>query len=140
LTYVVNPFDLAPDHLEGLGLLDDAAILRLAAWNAVSCGADHPKLVKLAAEAADLGVIFGDLMGPLQDYLNDLHRSDASGLTPSEILDNPDRRMQLWHQVAKRRDSFRAQAIAAAAVNAADLIKTLQVLVRGRLKKAGTIS
>jgi uncharacterized membrane protein YkvA (DUF1232 family) len=140
LTYVIEPIDLAPDHLEGLGLLDDAAVLRLAAHHAVSCGADDPNLKRLAAEASELVLIFDDLIGPLQDYLNSLHRPNADGKTPSDIISDPELRMGLWRALGKRREDSREDAFVAVAVDANELVKTLRILVRGRLKRAGMVT
>ena len=95
LIYVVDRFDLMPDHIPGLGVADDAAVLRLAAKIAVSYGADDAGLRRLAGEAAHLSAVFDDLLGPLEDYLNRLQWHAAPGKTPADVIDDPETRVQL---------------------------------------------
>ena len=138
LVYVVEPIDLTPDHLEGVGLIDDAAIIRLAARGAVAEGADDEGLRRLAGEAEDLGVIFGELVVPLQVFFDRMRTSpDRRGRTPDEVMDDPDARMNLWRDVVKRRDGFRDDAATALNMDGAALVKQLRSKVRDRLIKLG---
>lgn len=140
LTYVVEPVDLMPDHFEGLGLIDDAAMLRLAARAAIIAGSSDPGLNRLAREAGDLAHVFGDLVGPLAAYLDSLQLPNAAGKTPTDIIADSDGRMELWKELGKRRETSRSHALVATAMDAGELVKTLRTLVRGRLAKKGLVA
>src|SRR5512137_2715195 len=88
LRYVVERFDLYPDHLKGLGIVDDAAIIRLAAKQAVSYGCEQPDTRRLASEAGDLVVVFGDLLASLEEYVARLPWQVLQGKTAIEVLED----------------------------------------------------
>jgi uncharacterized membrane protein YkvA (DUF1232 family) len=140
LVYVVEPIDLTPDHLEGLGLIDDAAILRLAARLAVGHGAAEPELRRLAGEAYELPAVFDDLVGPLQAHLEGLQAQPRRGRTPEQVISDQESRMELWQELARRREGYRPHALVAQAMDPAELVKTLRKLVRARLAKAGLVA
>jgi len=54
LNYVLDLLDIFPDHFQGLGVADDAMLLRIAARQAVAAGASQPQLKALAQEAAEV--------------------------------------------------------------------------------------
>jgi uncharacterized membrane protein YkvA (DUF1232 family) len=137
LVYVVDRFDLIPDHLEGVGLSDDAAVLRLAAKHAVSYGADDPGLRKLAGEAYDLGDLFGPLVGPLEDYLNKLQWQAADGKTPADVIADPPLRMKLWQELSRQLEKYRPQRIVVDEGDPGKALRVLRSLLRARLEKAG---
>ena len=137
LVYVVEPIDLTPDHLEGLGLIDDAAMLRLAARTAVAHGAPDEGLKRLGLEAAELSLIFGDLVDSLFAYLERLTGPDRNGKTPDQIIVDPESRMALWRDLNRRREGFKTHSLVATAMNPAELVKTMRTLVRGRLARSG---
>jgi uncharacterized membrane protein YkvA (DUF1232 family) len=137
LVYVVNRFDLVPDHLEGVGLADDAAVLRLAAKNAVSYGADDPELRRIAGEASDLHDVFGELVGPLEDYLNKLQWQATDGKTPADVIADPTSRVALWQELSRRIDTYKPQRVVAEGGDPAKQMKVLASLLRSRLDKAG---
>jgi uncharacterized membrane protein YkvA (DUF1232 family) len=137
LTYVGEPIDLVPDSLEGIGLIDDAAILRLAARSAVTFGATDQALHRLASEADDLAYVFGEVVFQLETFLQAIQRGDASGRTPLDVIADPDSRMALWRELTRRRESSRSHALIASAMDAGELARTARTLIRGRLAKAG---
>src|SRR5262245_37562528 len=96
LAYVLERFDIIPDHLEGIGVVDDASVIRICAKNAVSYGANEPDLRRLAGEAWKLIDIFDDLLAPLEEHVNRLAGERTEGRTPVETLADPKSRMQLW--------------------------------------------
>jgi uncharacterized membrane protein YkvA (DUF1232 family) len=141
LIYVVDRFDLVPDHIAGIGLADDATVLRLAAKVAVSYGADDAALRRLASEAADLAAAWGDLLGPLEDYLNQLQWHAAPGKTPAEVIADPEMRVQLWRDLGARARDHRPQPLAGGQHgDAANVLGLLRRLVRARLQKAGLLA
>ena len=133
LSYIVEPFDLMPDRSEGIGLMDDAAIIRLAARAAVAHGAGDDGLRRLAAEAAELDHVFGDLVFALDEHLVRLQQPRVRGRTPDQIIADPESRMELWERLAKRRDSARSHAQAAATMDTAELVKEMRTVIRSRL-------
>ena len=137
LIYVIERMDLIPDHIEGLGVADDAAVVRLAAKTAVSYGADDPGLRRLAGEAADVAEILDDLIGPLEDYLNKLEWQAAKGKTPADVIADPDSRMQLWRELAQRIKSYKTHSLTETHGDEANVIKVLRRLIRARLASAG---
>ncbi len=145
LLYVVERFDLVPDHIAGLGTTDDAAVLRLAAKTAVSYGADDPEMRRLAGEAADLSDIFGELMGPLEDYLNRLQwgsaqTSASEDKTPADVLADPDSRVRLWRDLGLKLASYRPRPLVGPHGDASNVLRVLRRLVKARLEKAGLIA
>lgn len=139
LTYVLERFDLIPDHLEGLGRIDDAAVLRLCAKHAVSYGADDAALRRLAGESADLSDLFDDLLGPLEEHVNRLTFAKVQGKTPADLLVDPESRMQLWRDLAQRLKDYRSVPLVAVHGDAESVVKLVRRMVRARLKKAGLV-
>src|SRR5262249_23003431 len=113
LAYFAEPDDLISDDLAGIGIMDDAAILRLAARRPVAAGATDEARRRLAAEADALAYIFGDLVSKLEEVLAFLQRPDAWGLTPIDRIADPERRMDLWRQLNESRAVAAAHAHAA---------------------------
>jgi len=141
LIYVVDRFDLVPDHVPGLGVADDAAVLRLAAKIAVSYGADDAGLRRLAGEAAHLSEVFADLLGPLEEYLNQLQWHAAPGKTPADVIADPETRVQLWRDLGiKLRDYKPAPLVSEMHGDAPAVLRILRRLVRARLQKAGVVA
>ena len=133
LAYLAEPSDLISDDLAGIGIMDDAAILRLAARDAVAAGATDDALRRLAGEAEDLAYIFGDLVGKLEQMLGVLQQPDAQGRTPFDTITDPGRRMELWRQLNETRAVAGAHVHAARNVDAAEFVRTMRQAIRRRL-------
>lgn len=133
LVYMVEPADLISDDLAGIGIMDDAAILRLAAKTAVAAGATDPELVRLAREAEDLASIFGDLVYKLEEILTLLQKPDAQGRTPADTIADPERRVELWRQLNESRAVAGAHVAAAMSVDASELVRRMRTAMRRRL-------
>src|SRR5882724_11826057 len=94
LNYVFKSLDLIPDGLEGLGFLDDAFVLRIAAGLAASTpGAKDADmrgvLARLSAEAPLVGEFLGKDAERLDRYVRDLMNGAARGRSVSEIVSDP---------------------------------------------------
>src|SRR3954467_14169317 len=50
LSYVIDSWDMFPDHYRGVGLADDALVLRVASALALRAGANHRGLQHLAGQ------------------------------------------------------------------------------------------
>jgi uncharacterized membrane protein YkvA (DUF1232 family) len=90
LNYVLDALDIFPDHYQGLGLADDAIVLRLAAAQAVGQGAEHRGLRGLAADAREVTTLLGDAADKLDKLVAALAERPVKGRTPGQILADPD--------------------------------------------------
>jgi uncharacterized membrane protein YkvA (DUF1232 family) len=138
LNYLLERMDLAPDHLKGVGLIDDAAVLRIAARHAVSSGCDDPAVRALAAEEVDLGTIFGDLAGPLEEYVSRMPWVKVRGRSAAEIVGDNETRASFWKELNHELRGFKAEVISAP--RGVDvLLSDLRKMVRSGLGKAGVL-
>jgi uncharacterized membrane protein YkvA (DUF1232 family) len=93
LNYVFKSLDLIPDGLEGLGFLDDAFVLRVAAGLALSLpkAKDADMRGVLSKLSNDTGLI-EELLGKdherLVRYVRDLTKGAARGRSVAEIVDD----------------------------------------------------
>lgn len=134
LVYLAEPGDLISDDFAGIGIMDDAAILRLAARDAVAAGASDDGLRRLAAEAEDLAYIFGDLVVKLEELLALVQRPNAEGRTPIDVIADPARRMELWRQINESRSVAPAHARAVHAADANEIVRSMRHAIRRRLE------
>jgi uncharacterized membrane protein YkvA (DUF1232 family) len=86
LNYVLDLLDIFPDQYQGLGVADDAILLRLGARQAVTAGANQGALRELAKEAADVERVLGELAEPLEKYMERLPERQVRGRTVQQIL------------------------------------------------------
>ncbi len=133
LAYLAESGDLISDDVAGIGIMDDAAVLRLAARRAVEFGAADEALRRLAFEADDLAIIFGDLVVKLEEVLAFLERPNAQGRTPIDVIADPDGRMELWRQLNETRAVAGAPAHAALADDPSEFVRTMRNAIRRRL-------
>lgn len=94
LNYVFKSLDLIPDGLEGLGFLDDAFVLRIAAGLALSVpkakDADmRGVLLKLSNDTGLIEELLEKDNERLVRYVRDLTKGAARGRSVSEIVDDP---------------------------------------------------
>jgi uncharacterized membrane protein YkvA (DUF1232 family) len=134
LVYLAEPGDLISDDFAGIGIMDDAAILRLAARDAVAAGASGDALRRLATEAEDLAYVFGDLVVKLEEILALVQRPNPEGRTPVDVIADPERRMALWRQINESRTVARAHAQAVHDVDTTELVRSMRHAIRRRLE------
>src|SRR5690349_5609640 len=65
LNYALDKLDLFPDHHKGVGIADDAIVLRIAAKLAKAAGANHAGVDALAVDVNNVVALFDNLAGPL---------------------------------------------------------------------------
>jgi len=138
LNYVLERFDLFPDHIKGLGLLDDASILRISARHAVSSGCDDPGVRRIAAEEVELDTIFGELAGPLEEYVSRLPWVTVRGRTAAEIVTDQEKRATFWKELNYELRTLKPEPVDASRGVPA-LLKELRKMVRAGLMKAGVL-
>ena len=136
LNYVLDLLDMFPDHYQGLGVADDAMLLRLAARQAVLEGAEQPRLKALANEAAEVEPLLGDLADRLEKYVTKLADRKVRGRTADSILGSKDVFAVFSNDIDRQVKSFRPQKIEPS-VNAEFQVKELRKMLEHSLKKAG---
>ena len=116
LMYIIRQFDLIPDYLKPVGLLDDAMVLRITA----DLGAEHtadldPKFMKqmfkLANDAETVKEFLGDGYRDLENYVRRQPEDAVHGITGDSVVDHPSVRDDLLGQVDEEMKIFEANAI-----------------------------
>ena len=92
LQYVLDSFDMFPDHFAGLGYVDDAMILRVAAAQTVAEGASFRGLLALSKDTAEIERMLGKLYEPLWRLVKALPDKSIRGRTADQILADKDTR------------------------------------------------
>ena len=103
LQYLVSKMDLIPDWNEGIGMIDDVMVLRVAAQLAHDLGrGDLPasaevSFERLSNEAEKITAFLG---GPIYDklkaYCSKLGEQAVRGRTPSQLMEDPALRKTLF--------------------------------------------
>jgi uncharacterized membrane protein YkvA (DUF1232 family) len=91
LSYLLRKVDIIPDYMGGIGVLDDASVLRVAAdlsmISGVSNASDHFK--KLAKENDLVKILLEDHYIPFENYVKRLPVEKIRNRTAETILDEP---------------------------------------------------
>ncbi len=136
LNYVLDLLDIFPDHYKGIGVVDDAMLLRLAARQAVAAGAKAEGLDKLASGATAIDKILDDLAGPLATYVERLPTRSVRGLTVDQILADKLSVEQFANNVRRQVAAFKPQTIDAS--KGIDwLLGEIRRMTRHELRKVG---
>lgn len=93
LNYAMDNLDMYPDHNKGIGLADDAIVLRLAARLARAAGATSQPIEDLATEANLVTAMFEELAGPLEKMVAKFPEREVRGRTAAKILGHKDTRI-----------------------------------------------
>jgi len=108
LNYIFKSLDLIDDGIEGLGFLDDAFVLRVAARRA---GGGAPELVqKLAADAELIQEFLGALYPRLEAFVAGLEESTVRGRSVEALLSDASVREELSGDVAGWAGRYHAPA------------------------------
>lgn len=116
LMYIIRQFDLIPDYLKPVGLLDDAIVLRITA----DLGAEHtaeldPKymkqMFKLANDAETVREFLGDGYRDLENYVRRQPEDAVHGITGDTVVEHASARTELITQVDEEMKIFEANAI-----------------------------
>jgi uncharacterized membrane protein YkvA (DUF1232 family) len=139
MNYSLDMLDMFPDHFKGIGIADDAIILRLAARQAVTAGAAHPTLKDLAAQATDVATVFSELVGPLDQLVAKLPDRSVRGRTADRILEHKDTRISFEADIAREAKRHNPQPIEMEGGAERAIIELRKMVTHG-LKKAGITS
>ena len=139
LNYGLDMLDMFPDHFKGIGIADDAMILRLAAKQAVAAGAEQAALDLLANEASDVAQVLGDLFDPLEQLVAKLPEREVRGRTVDKILSHKDTRIFFDADVSREAKRHVPQPIEMVGGPERAIIE-LRKMVQHGLKKAGIVT
>ncbi len=103
LLYLVSRMDLIPDWNEGIGVIDDVMVLRIAAQLAQghergAIGTAHDAaLDRMANEADKISAFLGaPLYDKLKAYVTKLGDQVVRGRTPAQLIEEEPARKALW--------------------------------------------
>jgi uncharacterized membrane protein YkvA (DUF1232 family) len=88
LNYLFKSLDLIDDGIEGLGFLDDAFVIRIAAVHAKKAGSLPESLSNLAEDAGLIEEFLDDLYGRLDQFVAKLVDASVRGRSVSAILED----------------------------------------------------
>jgi uncharacterized membrane protein YkvA (DUF1232 family) len=137
LNYALDMLDIFPDHYKGLGIADDAIVLRLASKLAVAAGATDDNVVKLAAEVKDVVAVFDDLAGPLEQLVAQMPDREVRGRTATKILSHKDTRIMFDADVGRESKRVVSQQIETRVEGPDRALIELRKMIDAALKKAG---
>ncbi len=135
LNYALDMLDIFPDHFKGVGIADDAMVLRLSAKLAFGAGAKHPTIERLAVDSNLVIAMFEDLAGPLEQLVAQFPERDVRGRTAAKILASKDVRASFDADVGREAKRHAPQPIAATD-GAARTIAELRKMLESALKRA----
>ena len=136
LNYVLDLLDIFPDHYQGLGVADDAMLLRLGARQAVTAGATQGPLRELAKESADVEKVMGELTAPLEKYIEQLGARTVRGRTVDQIVSDKVVFGSFVADVQRQVATYKPKPIDAS-LSADYHVGELKRMVKAALKKAG---
>lgn len=101
LNYALDMLDIFPDNMKGIGIADDAMVLRLAAKLAQKAGATAPAIEALATDSNLVTAIFEDLAGPLERLVSQFPDRDVRGRTATKIMSHKDTRVMFDADISR---------------------------------------
>ncbi|MDY0002152.1 MAG: DUF1232 domain-containing protein [Polyangia bacterium] len=117
LSYLMRKIDIVPDYLTGVGLVDDAAVLRIAAGLAASSGLGDldveisGKVEALGSSTKHLETYLGELFGKLEEFVKKMPDEVVRARTADKILDDKEAYQQFLRELGDEIDSYAPQTI-----------------------------
>jgi uncharacterized membrane protein YkvA (DUF1232 family) len=136
LNYALDMLDMFPDHFKGIGVADDAIVLRVAAKLAHTAGARHAAIEALATDANNVTALFEDLAGRLERLVAKLPDREVRGRTAAKILSHKDTRIAFDADIGREAKRHTAEPIAGSDGPGRAIIELRKMLVAG-LDRAG---
>jgi uncharacterized membrane protein YkvA (DUF1232 family) len=137
LNYGLDNLDMFPDHFKGLGVADDAIVIRLAAKLAAAAGATHASVVALANEAVEVEKVFDDLVARLEQFVAKLPDREVRGRTADKILSHKDTRIMFEADVGREAKRHTAHPLGTNVGSAERVLVELRKMAEHGLEKAG---
>ena len=140
LNYVLDTWDVFPDHYPVLGLVDDALVLRVAAHLALQKGATHRGVQKLAGDMDVVRELLGDLVEPFEQLCVGLASRSVRGRTAGAILNDPDVRALFDADLTRLGKKDPPGKLDPPTQGSAALLSELRKMVRSALGRAGILT
>jgi len=137
LNYALDMLDIFPDHYKGLGVADDAIVLRLAAKLAVDAGATDAAVTKLAGEVSDVTNVFGDVVPKLEKLVAGMPDREVRGRTATKILSHKDTFIMFDADVGREAKKYVVQQIDTKVEGPERALVELRKMIDHALSKAG---
>jgi uncharacterized membrane protein YkvA (DUF1232 family) len=137
LNYVLDTWDMFPDHYPVLGLVDDALVLRVSAHLALQKGASHRGVQKLAGDLDVARELLGDLAEPFERLCATLPARPVRGRTAATILADADVRALFDADLTRLGKKDQPLKIEAPTQGSAALLSELRKMVKSALARAG---
>jgi uncharacterized membrane protein YkvA (DUF1232 family) len=138
LNYALDMLDMFPDNYKGIGIADDAIVLRLAAKLAFASGAKNAAIESLALDANNVTALFEDLAAPLERLVTQFPDREVRGRTAAKILSHKDTRIAFDADVGREAKRHAAVPIENAG-GAGRTIIELRKMIEAALKRAGLV-
>jgi uncharacterized membrane protein YkvA (DUF1232 family) len=137
LCYVLDTWDMFPDHHRGMGLADDALVLRVVAHLAVQAGGSHRGLQHLAADMPLVHTLLGELVAPLEKFCAALPGRRFGNTTVDAILADADVRAVFEADLTRLGRKSQPVTISPPPTGAETLLSELRKMMKSALAKAG---
>jgi uncharacterized membrane protein YkvA (DUF1232 family) len=138
LNYALDMLDIFPDHFKGIGIADDAIVLRLSAKLARDAGASHPAIDKLATDANLVIPLFDGHAAPLEQLVAQFPDREVRGRTADKILGHKDTRVMFDADIGREAKRHQPQQIGGTD-GASRAISELHKMVEHALRRAKLI-
>jgi uncharacterized membrane protein YkvA (DUF1232 family) len=138
LNYALDHLDMFPDHHKGIGMADDAIVLRLAAKLAFNAGGKHPDVERLATDANLIMPLFEDLAGPLEKLVATFPDRNVRGRTTAAILAGKDARISFEADIGRDAKRHAPHSIGTGEAGAR-AVKELHKMFETALKRANLV-
>jgi uncharacterized membrane protein YkvA (DUF1232 family) len=136
LNYVLDTWDMFPDHYPVLGLVDDALVLRVSAHLAQQKGASHRGVLKLAGDMEVARELLGDLAEPFERLCATFPARKVRGRTAATILADADVRASFDADLTRLGKKDQPAQIEAPTQGSAALVSELRKMVKSALGRA----
>jgi uncharacterized membrane protein YkvA (DUF1232 family) len=138
LNYALDMLDIFPDNNKGIGIADDAMVLRLSAKLAFKAGATDRTVEALATDANLVTALFEDLAGPLEQLVSRFPDREVRGRTATKIMSHKDTRVIFDADVGRE-----AQRVVPAPIGLKEgperTVTELRKMLDSALKRAGVL-
>jgi uncharacterized membrane protein YkvA (DUF1232 family) len=113
LNYIFKSLDLIPDGIDDLGYLDDAFVLRVAAFLAVQEEGARKEgvLARLCDECSAVRDFLGVDYGRLEAYVRGLRKGAARGRTVEDIVGDADIRATFLGEIDEWAEAFQVPTV-----------------------------
>jgi len=136
LNYALDMLDIFPDHHKGIGIADDAVVLRLAAKLAFAAGATNSAIEALATDANLVNPLFEDLALPLERLVAQFPDREVRGRTAASILSHKDTKVMFEADIGREAKKHTPQPVSKGE-GAERTVIELRKMIEAALKRAG---